>query len=226
MKLADLAKAEPTIAFGIDISSYQGKNSTNVWEKAEEAGLSFCYCKATEGMTIQDSQFRNNYLTLKDSYVPCGAYHFFRGGHTGTEQADNFLKQVADIFDTQDLPPTIDVEALYEKVSVETQIGYILEFCEKVKTELSVYPMIYTSLRVVRDLFKNTEEFGSADLSLWTVDYRPKITEPRLPPGFENWKLWQFSDKCECPGFRNPIDVDRFNGGVDELNKFIIDSHF
>ena len=224
MKLVDLAKAEPDVAFGIDISSYQGKNSANIWERAEEAGLSFCYCKATEGMTIQDSQFRNNYLTLKDAYVPCGAYHFFRGGHSGTEQADNFLGQVADIYDTQDLPPVIDVEALYDKIDVENQIDYILEFCEKIEQELLTHPVIYTSLRVVRDLFKKTEKFGA--YNLWVVDYRPKVTEPRLPMGFTDWKIWQFSDKCECPGFRSGVDIDRFNGDVEALNQFIADSHF
>ena len=224
MKFEDLTKAEPNTIFGCDVSSYQGKNTPAIWEKAEELGLSFCYCKVTEGKTIQDSQFNNNYLTLKDAYVPAGGYHFFRGGHDGKEQAENFLGQIASIYDTQDLPPVIDVEALYDGVSVDVQIDYILQWCEIVEKELLTHPMVYTSLRVIRDLFKNTTRLSH--LPLWTVDYRPKITEPRIPSGFTDWKIWQFSDKLNCLGFRMCIDVNRFHGSIDDLSTFITESHF
>jgi lysozyme len=219
MKLTDLVKADPSRLYGIDISTYQGKAPSIGWDKAKAAGLSFCYCKATEGMTVQDSQFRDNYQRLHQAGIPCGAYHFFRGGNDGAKQSDNFLTQMFDLFQPGDLPPVIDVEALNDKTPMEKQIDYILEWCMIVEFKLCVHPVIYTSLRVVRDLFKNTTRFK--DLNLWVVDYRPGVTTPRLPPGFTNWYFWQFSDKCEVPGFKGNVDVNRFNGGDVSMNEFL-----
>jgi lysozyme len=222
-KITDLITAQPDKVWGIDISSCQGPASKINWGQVEAAGTSFCFCKATEGVTIQDSQFRTNYENMATFAIVRGSYHFFRGGHDGKEQAENFLNQVEDIFDISDLPPVIDVEALYDKVPFDTQIDYILEWIDIVGTKLSTQPIIYTSLRVIRDLFKNTTRFGGH--SLWVVDYRTGVKTPRLPVGFTDWKFWQLGDKGMCPGIQPNVDYNCFNGNQAALDQFISDSH-
>ena len=223
-KLTDVMKQFPNNAIGIDVSSYQGKLASISWDKYQASGGTFAFLKASEGMTIQDSAFRDNYEALLSTGIRRGSYHFFRGGHSGAEQAENFLRQIEDLFSSEDLPPVIDVEAVYDKIPVDVQIDYILEWCTTVEAKLNVHPMIYTSLHVVRDLFKNTTRFG--DLPLWVVDYRSGITEPRLPTGFSEWKIWQWGDKADVAGFRGPCDYDIFNGSIEDLDQFITDSHF
>ena len=222
MKFEDLLVADPDRAYGIDVSAYQGKPK---WEKVQGTGCSFVFCKATEGTSIQDSQFRNNYAGLVGSGMLRGAYHFFRGGNTGLKQAENFLHQITDLWNPiSDLPPVIDVEALNDKAPVATQIQYILDWCEKVNSELCVYPMVYTSLRVVRDLFGNTDLLGGQ--YLWTVDYRTGISEPRIPPGFESWYFWQFSDKGSVAGINGDVDVNRFYSDAATLDTFARSVHY
>lgn len=220
-KIEDLIKSDPAHLLGIDVSTYQGLPK---WDQVKAAGVSFVYCKATEGVSIQDKRFRENYKALKEAGLSRGAYHFFRGGNSGAKQLDNFMTQVIDLWDKDDLPPCIDIESVYDvnKVSLATQIDYILEWGSLVKTTLKVKPVAYTSLRVVRDLFKNTNKFG--DFQLWTVDYRGGIDKPRIPPGFTEWVLWQFTDKTIVPGIQGPVDTDRFYKNTPESLKDFVES--
>lgn len=214
--------SDPKYIYGIDISVYQGKAKTINWQKVVDSGCMFAYCKATEGPSIKDSQFRDNYVNLGE-YLPRGPYHFFRGGSNGIKQAENFLEQVEDIYDSNDLPPCIDLESANSKVPISTQIQYALEWSQIVQDRLKVKPIIYTSLRVIRDIYCNTEAF--THMPLWTVDYRLSPSIPKMPPGYNDWVFWQFSDKCVVPGINSPCDVDRFNGNGLDLAQFIADSH-
>lgn len=50
----------------------------------------------------------------------------------------------------------------------------------------------------------------------------PKLEGPKLPPGGRSWRLWQFSgDKFSLPGTGGVIDLNWFNGGEEELGKWL-----
>jgi lysozyme len=221
MKVLDLAKKDPAHVYGIDASVYQGDNID--WIKVKKSGVSFVFCKASEGVTVQDKHFKDNYCRSQDSGLLVGAYHFFRGGRTGKDQAGNFCNMVGDLFEVTHLPPVIDVEAVDAKVPLDTQITYVLDWCKEIEDSFNVKPVIYTSLRVLRDLFKNTTKFKN--MPLWTVDYRLSVSTPKIPVGFSSWKFWQFTDKGEVDGIKNSVDVNKFNGNFAELQKFLNQSH-
>ena len=98
--------ATGTTLNGVDVSSYQpGIN----WATVASSGVSFGIAKATEGLSVQDSEFQNNWTGMKANSVVRGAYHFFHSLDDGAAQADYFLAQVG-TFQPGDLPPFLDWE--------------------------------------------------------------------------------------------------------------------
>src|SRR5262245_32769351 len=60
---------------GIDVSSIQA--SAN-WTTIKGAGISFAWCKATEGFTFNDASFTSHMANAKNAGVLIGAYHYAR----------------------------------------------------------------------------------------------------------------------------------------------------
>src|SRR5690348_2122973 len=58
---------------GIDVSSYQG---TPNWGSIKSCGWTFAWAKATEGVSINDGDYRYNINNGKSAGVYMGAYHF------------------------------------------------------------------------------------------------------------------------------------------------------
>jgi lysozyme len=76
---------------GMDVSDFQ----TNVnWQSVNEAGYSFAYCKATEGLNWTADTFAANWAGLAAAGMLRGAYHLFHFDEDPVLQADHFLKVV------------------------------------------------------------------------------------------------------------------------------------
>src|SRR5882672_9538638 len=58
---------------GIDVSHYQ---SVINWTNVAGAGITFAWCKATEGLTYVDPTFVSNVTHAKAVNIPIGLYHF------------------------------------------------------------------------------------------------------------------------------------------------------
>src|SRR5436190_19894657 len=98
---------------GIDVSTFQ---QTVYWPsvksmQVKDVKIGFVFIKATEGLDNTDKQFRRNWQQAKAADIPRGAYHYFLATKDGKMQAQNFIKNVK--LQTGDLPPVLDIEALY-----------------------------------------------------------------------------------------------------------------
>ena len=51
---------------------------------------------------------------------------------------------------------------------------------------------------------------------IWVAHYTTK-PKPAVPPGWQNWTFWQFSETGKVTGITTPVDLDRFNGTLDQL---------
>src|SRR5260370_20196232 len=100
-----LAASTPTTS-GIDVSHHQGQVN---WHLVAEAGISFAFAKATEGVTFVDPQFSANWVGIKNAGIIRGPYHFFRPARPVDGQVENFTRTVSEIKDG-DLPPVLDLE--------------------------------------------------------------------------------------------------------------------
>ena len=80
---------------GIDISHHQG---TIDWERLQKARigdepLSFVFVKATEGQSVLDANFNDNFYEAREHGFIRGAYHYFSPGVSPRLQAEYYLHQ-------------------------------------------------------------------------------------------------------------------------------------
>ena len=131
--------------YGIDISKYQGDEIDFLSKKADS--LSFVICKATEGITYTDPDFKHNWNMISEKKFIRGAYHFYRSNDDPKAQAENFIQALATIEKT-DLPPIIDFEegGIDQTQSVEQIQATLLVFIAAVEKSLNRKVIIYTDV--------------------------------------------------------------------------------
>jgi len=161
---------------GIDVSKWQGKMD---WKKAKSAGACFAYIKATERVSVVDTQLGNNHAGAKDAGIPHGFYHFFRGDVSGGLQAKHFLKTVSAF--KAELPPVLDVESAGNAEDVK-------EWLRIVGLE-GIQPVIYTNIRGWGLISGNKAWASKYDL--WVANW--KVSKPNLPAPWKTWVVWQWS---------------------------------
>jgi lysozyme len=195
---------------GIDVSHHNGDVD---WSKVAKAGIVFAFAKATEGSTIVDTQFAANYAAMKTSQVFRGAYHFFRPSLDAQAQTVNFLKCVPKLA-PGDLPPALDVE-VSDGQAPQTIVNGIQKWLDTVAAALGRMPLIYTSASLWNT---NVGSKSFAKYPLWVAHYTSK-SAPNLPIGFSDYSFWQYSESGNVGGVTGSVDLDRFNGTVDDLKR-------
>ncbi|MEG1580742.1 MAG: GH25 family lysozyme, partial [Bacteroidaceae bacterium] len=108
---------------GIDISHYQG---TIDWEKLrnatiDESPIRFIIIKATEGTSLLDENFNENFYQAKENDFIRGAYHFFSPSIPAKKQAEYFLKQVH--LEQGDFPPVLDIEHIGTQTAQDIKLS-------------------------------------------------------------------------------------------------------
>lgn len=87
---------------GVDVSHYQGAID---WQVLSAQSIQFAYIKATEGSSLVDEYFAQNWQDAHRTALYVGAYHFFSFDSPGQSQAENFIRTVPETDNA--LPPVI-----------------------------------------------------------------------------------------------------------------------
>lgn len=188
---------------GIDVSHYSG---TVEWERVADAGYSFAYVKATEGVDGADPSFAAHWRRLPEVGLRRGAYHFYVTEDDPEAQARFFLDTVET--GPGDLVPAVDVELIGHGTEPGLA-GRLRTFLERVETELGVRPVVYTSPKFWDANLG--EGFGAHPL--WVAEY--EVESPRVPAGWTRWHVWQWKDSHDVPGVEKDADVSRLHPEVD-----------
>jgi lysozyme len=200
------------MVLGVDVSHYDGLVP---WCSAKQSNIEFCFIKASEGMSIIDPYFEQNWKASELAGLLKGAYHFFRGNADPYAQANNFLKVVeSQMGHPSDLPAVLDFEIASQGVPVNTQIDYALQWLAVVEKQTQKKPIIYTGPSFI-DQLGNPTFFES--YPLWIAHYN--VSAPRIPKPWETYSFWQYSDNGQI-GQSRPFDMNKFNGDYDELKAF------
>ncbi|WPR71586.1 glycoside hydrolase family 25 protein [Flavobacterium sp. NG2] len=194
-------------SIGIDVSEYQGDISWSYVDTLEnQFPIHFVLIRATVGSDRLDRKFEKNWLGAKSNKMIRGAYHYYRPNENSLEQAALFIKTVR--LNKGDLPPVLDIERLAENQSIgRLKIG-LKRWLDKVEAHYKVRPIIYTGEKYYDDFLK--EEFK--DYLFWIANYnfyREKINE--------DWLFWQFTEKGTVPGISGNVDLNIFNGDLQQL---------
>lgn len=189
---------------GIDVSHHNGRLN---WPAIAASGVTFAFCKATEGTGFVDSEFLTNVREARKAGIAVGAYHFFRPNLDGLTQAKHFLQATLGI--PLDLPAVLDWEAA-NGISASTQIVQATRWLAKVEDAFGSTPIIYTGPSYFADVVGSPPGFDR--YPLWVAHYTAH-TIPRVPLPWKAYTFWQYTETgtlSQVPG--KQFDLNRYSG--------------
>ncbi len=211
----------PNVAIAID--PFEG-NAIDWDQLAADKRVVAIIHRATIGDRV-DLKYAERKIEAKKRGYKWGAYHFGRPGDP-IKQADFFLEMVK--------PASDDLIALdIDGVEPEKHMSFdeALVFIKRIKKKTGRYPFVYANNQVTKAI---ADRFGADDLfartRLWYARFKKTVTD--FPAGtWKTYTLWQFSSEMNCtaadrasclynvPGTAYDMDVDVFNGTVEELKQ-------
>lgn len=187
---------------GIDTSYAQGIVD---WAAVEQA-KQFAFIRATEGISIVDSQFDRSASVLAQRTIPFGAYHLFRFPDSPQAQAEFFLSTAKEALRAGRLVPFIDCEDESAPSSdVADNIARLAVFADALERALSTKPMIYCSPYWWNEFMGGTDAFAGHPLVV--ADYTSG--SPMIPTGWASATFWQYTSGGLVDGVPGYVDCDR-----------------
>lgn len=158
--------------------------------------VSYVIMKATEGERMVDRRFGEYWEAAGGRDCARGAYHFFRSSKDPVKQAEHYASTVR--LSHKDLPPVLDVETMHDGCTKEQLSEKVLVWLRETEKRFGRRPIVYTSDSFARDIL-------SADITghypMWIARYNEN------PPRFQDWKMWQFTDKAVLHGVNGYVDL-------------------
>jgi len=207
---------------GIDVSYW---NAGIDWPKVRATGQRFVVAKATEGDGYRDPTLDDNWFGAKSAGLLRGAYHFFRCNVDAKKQADNYIDYVRTLKDDGEFPPVLDLET-HDNVKKDKIIPAVKIWLDRVGAAFGKKPIIYSGFYFLKDYLSEAgggPPVWAKDYPLWLAQYPNQYTEgmqPSLPMGWFSWTIWQYSEKGRLNGINANVDLDLFNGTLEDLYKF------
>lgn len=197
---------------GIDVSHHQGEIDWKAVKATErqEYPIRFVFMKATEGGDYKDRRFADNFSQAGEMGLVRGAYHFYNPNTDPIRQADFFISQVK--LQKGDLAPVLDIERKpRNKVQLQADLK---KFLNRLEQHYGVKPIIYTSYKYM-ERYLDAPEFR--DYPLWIAHYYVDVLS------YEGtWQFWQHTDYGTVPGIEENVDLNVFNGSLEELQRFTL----
>ena len=199
-----------TYVKGIDVSHWQGEIN---WTKVYEAGYRFVFIKATEGVNFVDPNLEKNVEGAKKAGLLVGVYHFAHPESNKPEDEARFFLSVAGKYVKNGyLKPVLDLEKGCNLGS-EKLTEWVLRWAKTIFVETGVEPIIYVNSYYATNCLENPVTKYDLWIAHWTYD-------PALQPNtgiWSKWKFWQYSDNGTVPGINGKVDLDLYNGNIEQL---------
>lgn len=189
-----------TIYQGIDVSVYQGNIN---YAAIRAAGIQVVYIKASEGTTLVDPYFEQNYANARANGLYIGVYHFVRARtiEQARREAEFFVSLLSG--KTIDCKPAMDFEVFGNLTTSEiNQIG--ITFLNTVKELSGKDPVVYSNTYTARTIFSG----GITNFPLWVAQYQ--VSYPTNNGNWDSWVGWQYTDKGIINGINGYVDRDQY----------------
>ena len=235
---ADVFKGEHMVytvdrVYGIDISRYQheikrrrynilwrqlrvtslGRNGNRRVEGQTNYPVSFCYIKATQGISIRSRYYAIDAAAARRQGIAVGAYHFF-SPISGSRQATFFLSVAKPR--KGDLPPVLDVELTDRQIAkmggAAVMRREMLTWLRAVERKTGTKPVLYVSQNfIVKYLHDDAREL--LDYPVWIARYSEYKPYVRL-------LFWQLSCDGRVQGITGAVDINVWNGTKEQFQEF------
>jgi lysozyme len=163
--------------------------------------------KATEGTGSVDDKLDARYFLACDAGMLWGVYHFIRPGNIA-DQVTFFLDTTADVSDARTMF-ALDWED--SGVSLDDAV----EFMQRLEDATQRAPVLYSG-NVVKEALGGDPDDRINGYRLWLAQY---ASTPTLPPGWDSYWAWQYTDQGGVSGVQPPTDLNAFDGTVRELRR-------
>lgn len=207
--------------YGIDVSHYQEWID---WKKVRASGISFAILKTSEGVGSEDPTFEQNFKGALESGILPGSYHFFLPRFDPVLQARHYAEVLKAVAGKRVcLPPCIDLEtAGLGREGLNKAVRAFLQELERLTGRRG---MLYTSpgfwssylpqpvLSQNRIVRSDTE--WAASHPLWLAHYTTGWPLQVYP--WAGWTIWQHSSSGRISGIATRVDLNLFNGNLDDL---------
>lgn len=211
-------------AFGVDVSHLQGNVN---WVSVANAGKSFAWVKATEGVTFTDSQFVNNENNGKAAGLYIGAYCFAHPESDSPASEASYFWGVAGNYiknDGKTLMPVLDFETFTgTHVGASSYADWVNQWCQAIVNDAAavgvrVIPVVYTSTGEACNLDGSVAQWY-AWIAQPTSGGDPNNGSPWWNGGCEEWgtgiwDAWQYGGGTVAGV---TMDLDVFNGTLNQL---------
>jgi lysozyme len=202
------------IVNGIDVSRYQGVVD---WAAVRQSGRSMAIARVSDGTRFRDAQFPRNWSVMALRGFVRGAYQYFRAGQDPIAQADLFLSYIQnDPIGWGDLPPVMDIETSDGQPASVVRAN-MWAWLTYMQDATGTTPIIYTANFMSSVI---GPEFGWY-YPLWVANWG--VTCPLMPSGWSSWVIWQHSSTGRVSGVPGNVDLDRFNGSLQDLFDYVGD---
>jgi lysozyme len=203
--------SEPVNPRVVDLSHWDPAQDYN---KVRDDGIVGVIYKATEGQGYTDDTYAEQQKAAKKAGLKWGAYHFADGSNVDG-QVENFLRFACpdpdELFalDWEDNPSGSGKMSL---AGVKDWIGKVEDALER-PGECVIY-----GGNTIKEALTKPDAFLNAR-RLWLCQYG---STPALPPGWDSYWLWQFTDGQVGPSPHSvdgigPCDINSYQGSTDNL---------
>ena len=221
--------------YGIDIAKYQhgkgrravpihwdklriihvGKRGSNNVSGTADYPVSFAYIKSTEGTSIRNRFYLNDYAQARKHDIRTGAYHFWSVRTSGAEQATYFIRNT--LFREGDLPPVLDVEPTNAQIAqsggAERLFREIRVWLKAVERHTGVKPILYVNQMFVNNHLSKQPDL-KRDYRVWIARYSEYKPDVRLT-------YWQLCPDGRVAGIQGDVDINVFNGYKSQFESFL-----
>lgn len=197
---------------GFDVSHHQGDIDWGLLQQVQQAPfpVRFVFMKASEGRDFGDHRFIDNFRAARTHGFIRGAYHFYNPKTDASQQADFFIRSVR--LEPGDLPPVLDVERRGDNLKQFKED--VALWLSRIEHHYKVKPILYTSYKF-KEAYLNDSIFNT--YPYWIAHYYVDSVSYTGP-----WKFWQHTDRGVLPGIKECVDLNVFNGTLDELKALTI----
>jgi lysozyme len=196
------------------ITSIGKKGSHNVRGTADYP-VSFVYIKSTEGTSVRNKFYVNDYAQARKHGIRAGAYHFFSVKSSGAAQAKHFIQNT--LFREGDLPPVLDIEPTDAQIRYmggpEAMFSHIRTWLRDVERRAKVKPILYVNQMFVNKYLSAQPDL-KRDYRIWIARYSEYKPDVRLA-------FWQLCPDGRVAGIRPNVDINVFNGYQTQFEDFL-----
>lgn len=205
--------------FSIDWSNLRitslGKTSNKNVVGQTDYPISFAYLKATEGTTVFNRYYANDYMKARKNGIRVGAYHFFSTKSNGTAQAKFFVNN--SMYHKDDFPPVLDIEpteaAIARMGGEKVMFREIRAWLNFVERFTHVRPILYVSQTFIKKHLANAPDLKQ-NYKVWIARYGEYKPDVKLV-------FWQLSPYGRVRGIEGDVDINVFNGYSTHWNQFL-----